>query len=555
MSNDGGFSPVGRSLGGLADFQDSTWRTGAFRGAVIGALATSLVVAPIAVLRAVMAWQLDYLLPLAFLVALMGVMSTSHLGRPDWRDRRGLAYRFGEIVLILLITRLAVWVFSIGWPDLAALGVLLRHPAVFFDAQTIIVAGLLLSIWLLAVRITADFAALAIQPDEVAAREAHTWGESRSDLRIFRPMARGDIVARFTRRWAWGGLPLVIFTGLSQLGIMQDNQGILRFGFAGMGLGRDVLAGLLCYFLAGLLLLSDARLAMLRGRWYNGRITIASSLLRRWHGLGQLVLIAVAAIALLLPLGPVGPLAHALEWLIALLARIGLFLWALLIFLVSVLSYPLRWLLSRGTESPPQGISALPLPIQTEAAARALLPDWLPGALTWTVIGLVAGYLLFGFLRGHNLLRGSWAGWLVTLRFWWRARRGSLDAAVRARVLELQARLRRARGAAPGGGRMISVRLGAMPPRAKVRYFYLHMAHRAAEAGHVRLPHLTPTEYSRDLEAAWPEAEEDVQGLTEAFLDARYAPREIGPDQARRTQAVWRRLMRVLRGSTRSAGT
>ncbi len=225
MSHHGGSSPAGRIVGGLADFHDNTWRTGVFRGALIGVLAASPVAAPVAVLRAVAAWQLDYLLLLAFLVALTGIVSTGRLGRPDWRDRRGLAYRCGEIVLILLATRLAVWAFSIGWPDLAALGVLLRHPLAFFDAQTVIVAGLLLAVWVLAISITADFAALAIQPDEVAARETHVLGGSRSELRLARPMARGDIVARFTGRWAWGGLPVVIFTGLSQLGISQDQQG------------------------------------------------------------------------------------------------------------------------------------------------------------------------------------------------------------------------------------------------------------------------------------------------------------------------------------------
>ncbi len=553
MFQHGDSPPAGHSVGGLADFQDRTWRTGVFRGAAIAVLAASLTAAPIAILRAAAAWQLDYLLWLAFLVALMGIVSTGRLGRPDWRNRRGLAYRCGEIVLVLLAARLAVWAFTIGWPDLAALGVLLRHPLAFFDAQTTIVAGLLLAVWVLAISITADFAALAIQPDEVAAREMHVLGGSLSELRLARPMARGDIVARFTGRWAWGGLPVVICTGLSQLGMSQDQQGILRFGFAGMGLGRDVLAGLLCYFLAGLLLLSDARLASLRGGWYNERVAIAPSLLRRWHGRGLWVLVAVAGIALLLPLGPVEPLAGALEWLIALFVRIGLFLGGLLAFVASALLYPLRWLFLSGAESPPPAIAPLALPTRAEPSAQ-LLPDWLPGALTWAGVGLVAGYLLFNFLRGQGLLRGVWGGKLAILRFWWRARRGRAGAALRARVSVLRARLQRGRDAAPDVGRAVPVRFGVLPPRAKVRYFYLRMAQRAAAVGYGRQAHITPAEYARDLEAAWPEAEEDVQGLTAAFLDARYAAHEIGPDRARSAQAVWRRLMRALRGPAHGTG-
>lgn len=535
----------------LADFQDSSWRTGAVRGVAIGVWAASIVVAPVALLRVVFGWPLAYVAPLAFLVALEGILSTGRLGRPEWRDRRGVTYRLGEVIVILLVTRLVVWAFSTGWPSPAALGVLLRHPGAFFDVQTGVVAGLLLAVWLLAVSVTADFLALAIQPDEVAARESRGWGLSRSGLLVFRPVSRGDIVARFSARWAWGGLPLVVFTGLSQLSISQDSRGILHFGLQGMGLGRDVLVGLLCYFLIGLLLLSDARLAVLRGRWYNERVAVAPHLLRRWHGFGSLMLLAVAAGALLLPLGPVGPLASALEWLIAMLARIGMFLGILLTFLWSVLLYPLHWLLSRGGNQAPPAVAPLSFSAPLDAGASTLLPDWLRGALVWIVVGLVACYLLFSFLRGQGVLRASWGEWMMTLRLWWRARRGRLDAVVLARVAALRKRLQRARPATTHDGRGIAVgRGGALPPRARVRYFYLTAVQRAAERGHARPPHVTPAEYARELEAAWPEAEGDVQSLTTAFLDARYAPREIAPEQARGVQTVWRRLMRALRGPT-----
>lgn len=155
----------------------------------------------------------------------------------------------------------------------------------------------------------------------------------------------------------------------------------------------------------------------------------------------------------------------------------------------------------------------------------------------------------------QGFLQGVWDGKLATLRFWWRVRRRRAEAALRARVSVLRTRLQRGRGAAPGGERAVPVRFGVLPPRAKVRYFYLRMAQRAAAVGYGRPPHVTPAEYARDLEAAWPEAEEDVLGLTAAFLDARYASHEIGPDQAHRAQAVWRRLMRALRWPTRGAGT
>lgn len=537
--------PARRIQHALTDFQDRGWQTGTFRALAISALAASIVAAPLAILREMTSWALGYLAPLAFFIALEGVISTNHLGRPEWRDRRGLAYRLGEILFIVLAARLAVWAFATGWPDLNALGTLLRHPGVALDAQTLFTASLLLAVWGLAIGVAADFLDLAIQPDEVAAQELHDWGDSRSYLRLSRPVGRGEIVARFTARWAWGGLPLVLFTGLSQLTINVDVRGALRFALTGTGLQPDVLIGLLCYFLVGLLLLSDARLAMLRGRWYNERVIIAPALLRRWRWLGLVVLLVIGAAALFLPLGPVTPLADALSWLLALLVRAGMFLIMLLMYLLSVLLHPLRSLLSEREEAPPE-LAPAP-PSQAEMIERMSLPDWLGGALVWAVVGLAGGYLLFNFLRAYGWPGGPWLEKFATLRFWWRARRAQVGAAVQKQLSALRARLPWPRAAVGGGLRPRSLRPGALPPRGKVRYYYLRAAQRAADQGRARPPHATPLEYARDLEATWPEAEDDVQGLTEAFLAARYTPREIAADEARGVQQVWRRVMQALR--------
>lgn len=548
QSDSAGDTAKRQVLRALTDFQDLGWRTGVFRSTAIGVLAASIVVAPVAVLRAITLWQLDYVLPVAFLIALEGVISTIRLGRPEWRDRRGTAFRLGEAVMILLVARLAVWAFSIGWPDPAQWGELLRHPGLLLDGQFVVTAVLWMAVWVLAVSVQADFADLAIQPDEVAAREVHEWGDSRSYLRVFRPVSRGEIFRRLITRWAWSGLPLVFFTGLAQLTVSLDARGVVRLGLQGMGLPRDALWGLIGYFLAGLLLLSDARLAVLRGRWYNEQVVIAPPLLRRWHWLGLLVLGGVAVLALLLPLGPVEPLARVLEWLVLLLARIVVFLTMFLSFLLSALLYLLG--LSAAKEMPEAEEVAPPAPPSLdEISARTALPDWLAGAAVWLVVGAVAGYLLFTFLRAYGIGRGSWPAWLNWLRFWWRARHARVDAFVRAQLAGLRARLQRSRRSSLGKARGDVIRLIGATPRARVRYFYLRTVQRAGEQGHARPPHVTPLEYIHELEAACPEAEAEVRQLTAAFLDARYTPRDITVEQVRGVQAVWRRLMRALRRS------
>ncbi len=76
------------------DFFDAPWVGSLFRPMLIALVAASLVAGPVALLRvAGTTWQLGYVLPFALLAALEGVYSTLRLGRPNWRDRRGLVFR------------------------------------------------------------------------------------------------------------------------------------------------------------------------------------------------------------------------------------------------------------------------------------------------------------------------------------------------------------------------------------------------------------------------------------------------------------------------------
>jgi hypothetical protein len=534
----------------LAAYQDTTWQTGVFRGLAIALLSASLIVAPVAVVRALTGWQLGYAFPLALFVCLMAVFNTTRLGRPEWRERRGLAFRLGEIVMILLLTRVAAWAFSTGWPTPSSFDLWLRHPAAFMDAQTWVTAILLLLPWALAISITADFRDLSIQADEVAARESREWGMSESHMRAFRPVSRSEIVGRFASRWAWAGVLFVILAGMSRVNVNQTIAGKFQLGFARLGLQPDVLVGLLCYFLAGLFLLSDARLAVLRGQWYNQRVDVARPVFGRWRWSSLAVVALMALVALLLPIGSTGPLARALEWLIALLVRAAMIVMFVVSALFSLLLYPLRWLFSQGNAAPPPAQESLQLPTQAEMASQVQIPDWLRGAVVWAVIAVVAGYLLFNFLRGRGLLQGPWLDGLLRLRYWWRARSARLAAAMQEGMSALRDRLRRTRLAEATLARPRRARLDRMGSREKVRYFYLRTVERAAERGRPRASHETPLEYERDLEQAWPDAETDVHELTEAFLDARYTPRPIDEGEAGTVQLVWRRVMKALRRPT-----
>jgi hypothetical protein len=535
------------------EFYDAPWNKGLFRPILIAVLATSAIAGPLAIMRAMTEWQLNYVLPLAFVMALEGVYSTNQLGRPNWRDRRGLFFRLGELVLFLLVLRLAIWIFSGALPTATDFWFWLRHPGSFFDGHFVSVGLLLVLAWGLAIAITGDFLDLAIQPDEVAAHDSHSFDLTASQMRVFRPVSRGDIMRRFAARWAWGGLVVVFFAAMSRVTLGSNPAGGVRIGLARVGLPSDILAALVCYFLAGLLLMSQARLAVLRGRWYNQDIRIMPQVLRRWQVNGLLMLLLVAGLAALLPIGSTNWLGMILEMVIAFLVRIAYFLLMLMTALIGLLLYPLRFLFnSQGTEAP-ASMPAMQVPSQAEVAKQ--LPDWLSGSVVWVIVALIVGYFLVNYLGAHGLLKGRWADVLARLRFWLRARLARLGASASGAMARARDRLRPPRVVVRSVAGVRFVRVSVLPPRERVRYFYLKMVGRAADRGLTRPAHATPLEYVEDLESQWPDADEDLRGLTEAFLAARYDRRNILVTEAKEVQSIWRRVMRALRGKTGSEQT
>jgi hypothetical protein len=259
-----------------------------------------------------------------------------------------------------------------------------------------------------------------------------------------------------------------------------------------------------------------------------------------------LAVLLVAGLAALLPIGSTGPLATILAAIIGFLWRIAYILMALLMTLINLLLYPLRFLLDQqGAETPRPEPLDLRIPTQEQAASH--LPDWLGGVLLWTVIALIAGYFLLSYLKAHGLLWDRLADLLARLRFWWRARWAAMRASARTATASLTGLFRRTLPGLPGARSHRRVRLTVLVPREKVRYFYLRAVQRAADSGVIRPPHRTPLEFAGDLESHWPAAEEDVRELTGAFLAARYDRRDIPEPQAQATQSVWRRVMRALR--------
>jgi hypothetical protein len=258
----------------------------------------------------------------------------------------------------------------------------------------------------------------------------------------------------------------------------------------------------------------------------------------------------VALIALALPTGyTMGPI-QALLGLLSMLFNIITFL---ALFILFLLTLPLALMLPNIETPTAPRLPMEPVP-PPETLTGGGTPPWLEtllSALFWILLLVIVGYALVRFLRdrwgslSEEELQGAWWGrllaWLLALwRQWQGWRRGVQSRMERRRAARQEQRLavKRAR-------RFFF--LGRLPPRELLRYFYLSVARRAAQAGQPRRPGQTPYEYQSSLDEHYPDLEPDLTGLTEAFVKARYSPHPVEAVEAETVKSLWQRIKTALR--------
>jgi FtsH-binding integral membrane protein len=335
-------------------------------------------------------------------------------------------------------------------------------------------------------------------------------------------------VDRLTRRFFAGGL--LLFAG----GVVSTR----------IGQPTQLVAVFIAYFVIGFILLPSLRFQTEWQRWQMLGIKTRDTMLVPWVRAG-LVLVALACIvALLLPtdfgLGLFSTLQSMLLFVMMLVEFvIGLVLW--------LISLPLRLLFPNLASTPaPFAQPPVSLPMsQTTPTANPLL-DLLPKLL---LLGLVA-YIVVSYFRDHPEF---WAMLkkLQIIRFfvsiWQSAWRGTRtltkDWHIRLPELTLPFRRRGIRSDKP----VRLLRFNALSARERILYFYLSTIRRAEEQGLQRAPIQTPQEYNAVLKPALPEVNDELDKLTEAFVEARYSLHPIALDQSRQVQSNWKRIQQALR--------
>lgn len=534
-----------RSPGQAPELHDSAWQSEVGRPLLIAIQMTCLIAGPLAVVIGVTGdLRMRSIGVLAFAAALAGVYTNQWLATPSQRATRKAAFALAELVALILVLRVATWGLAGNWPTAAAVYQWLLDPASFLDGFFLTAVLLSALAWQRAGIVADLFYRLALTPGELAWVEEQRMGAWLRGNRMSdrAQISRQEMVDSYINQWLIGGFLVVFCAGATRVKVDPDAS-IHLFS---TGVPDRVIVAVVMYFLTGLVLISQARLAQMRALWHFDGVEAPPGLPARWTRLSLVVVVGVGLAASLLPLGSTWQLGAMINIVLGVIVQIVTGIIGLLIALFSAI------LLLLGR--PPEALPELPLINRPAAPPPPLptveLPTWLGGATIW-LLTLAVLALALRFLVGPEGLEvtrrrlaalGRRIVGLLT-RWWMGARAAAHDLAA------ASLRRRAADGNPPGSQRTPwrFVRLSALSPRDRVRYFYLSTVRRAGRQGTVRRAGQTPAEFLRDLESGWPEAELDVVALTDAFVRARYSRDEVSLNDAQDARTVWERIKQALR--------
>ena len=498
------------------------------------------------------------LVPLIFFVVLESVYTHHWLSHPERRTLNHSYYQISEIAIILLATRIYTWAIGGHWPEPRYLAEYLRYPWILFDDALFIIAGALVILaWLGGRSFSHTFNELALDATEVNYYSKPSSKRDHGNLPVIQN--RRVLTQRFYARWVWGGIFVIAFVSIISIDLPNVLYQDLPLILAKLRLPPIMIAAVLLYFLSGLALLSEAHLETLNARWLYDGVKKAPYIERKWHQFGILFLLIVGVVASFMPLGSTFLIARILERILLAITAVFSLISYLLILLYSMF---LTFLMA-GPEVTPEATpvstplptpAPQPTPVPTVPPPVNDTPALLFSSFFWTllIVGLGAAFLYF--IRGRGVQingRILLTTFLTSLRHFFVDLFGNVAEQIDDLGGAIQARLRSDKEEKDdddkGKRPFRFFRLNALSPEEQVRYFYLSTVKRAKDKGVERDNNETPLEFMADLKESWPEAEEEIDSLTDAFLKARYSPKPIEKEELNPIKATWKKAKSQLR--------
>ncbi|MBN1401523.1 MAG: DUF4129 domain-containing protein [Anaerolineae bacterium] len=487
------------------------------------------------------AWPGTVFAGLIFLISLESIHADRFIARARLEGKDKFRFRFVEWVVMLLLVRFAVYLEYGPAQLLQDLTSWSTDMGAFFDIGFIAKAFLIAAAWALALMLSRILQELEASPLEKPPSVTDPDYYLRSTMPHHGRVDRQARLNRIVSIFFAGGVLVLLLAGM----VRVDVQELVRLQHARTS---GVILNVLLYFVLGFLLISQARYTILKANWELQDIPILDRLGRRWLVWVILFLVGIGIVSALLPVGySVGVLdavGTVVRWIIYVLVQIAFFALFVISYLIGLL---LSLFTGRTATSPSmQAPMAPPQPAATPSGGN---PWWelVRSLIFWTVLLGIIGYSVFHFLAFRLgllqsvKLRRIWE-WLT--RFWFGMRRATRRAAddLRRRLAERLASRRMQ--AARARWRYLSLR--KLSPRDRIRYFYLSVLYRSAQQGLGRPPAATPLEYEDVLADELSDVADQVEDLTEAFIEARYSAHDLDSQDSSRVQQVWRQVRRAL---------
>ena len=513
----------------IPEIERSPWVDNFFRPALIVAMIMCLNYSLVNFARLINpAWRGTYFLLGMLLTAVEAIYSYRALKRWRMRGRSLLQYRLAEATVLIILLKLLSFAAKLPAQIWLELWGIWQNPLSFITVEFYMMLGLAMISWIVATFSIDDFEALY---------DPYTF---RTD----KILPFHDLLSRFF----WGGIFLVIISGVSQI--------IARAGVSSLAdWQRPTIGGIvfnvMLYFMLGLILLSQANLTRLLVRWRVQKLTVAPDLIRQWGKYALVFLVILTGFVFLLPttytLGFLETAAVGVRFLLSLL----FFLAQLVVFLITL---PFVWLLSLLTQTPiEQTFLNPPPPPVFDSPDSGKASPWLEvlrSLIFWLMTLALIGYLLKIYLQDHTdlfepLKRYRLFNWIITLlKSLW----GQLTGLARL-GLELLPRSKtppRKKDDVLTGGSLGWLRQ-RLSPRERILAYYRNVLRRVASQGRGRKLSQTPYEYQPDLSQTIPDAQSEIEGLTNTFVQARYSQATFDQDQAQVVKQQWQRIKKGLR--------
>ncbi len=488
-------------------------------------------------------WRYAYII--CFFIILESYFTTSWLHHPARRSLDHLKYRLSELLVLFVLIRIFTWAIQGNWPESGSFLIYLKSPFTLFSDGFfwgVFILGIIA--WQRTIAISRSF--LLMEPDEAELGYYSLPRNQRDQGNQPISNDRSYLLHGYAQQFLGGGLVVLLCAALASYNFSElttvDNPFVS--GLTRLGLSSGMLASLLIYFLSGFLLLSQGRLAILEIRWLASDIKQQTPIGRHWHRRTLFLLLGLGLIAAFLPVGSTLPFMQIMNLIfygIITLIMFFVYLGSLLIFFILSIFFP------KGTTGedtplpPPPAPEMTPInPIETSETFQYIF-----SSAFWAVaiILIIIAFAFFISNRGIRINSSFFKRLWLTAKIWWHQLRQGIGEQMQDIEGGLQAIFQqKPKEQSKQQSPWRFIRINALPPREKILYFYLSTVKRAEKNGVVRQENETPLEFANDLKASWPQAEGEIEDLTDAFLHAQYSPNKINESEVTPVKKQWQRL-------------